>query len=130
MNKIKPNTVYVWRDGDVYYAAAKVVFDGYQHIYGYGWKVERPFWSETLSETVPIQRARHSAITVVQNTLNAIRLYGKNVLDLKGNVIWKNVEASERTAAELVPDFRTRYRVIKYPHEDITLQEAIQLGIA
>ena len=129
IEKAKLNTVYVWQDGNVICAAAKVLLNDQEQLYGYSWKIEKPFWSKNTNTKMWIRRARHNSITHVQNTLNAIRLYGKKILDRNGNVSWTEFRRQERLHAYYIPDWEEKYKIIKYPVKDILLKKAIELKI-
>jgi len=105
-----------------------------QQLYGKGWKIESPTAIKDAKDSPKLnqQRARRFAITDVNNTLNALKLYGKSILD-KGDVDPKTFQSMERTAynafANKGEGFNKRFELVKFPNRDITLQEAKELGL-
>ncbi len=133
MKKSKPfyNTIYAWRDGNIYYAYALAKLkDGKEQGFGKGWKIEAPGYGLKDNPIMNKKRARRYAMTDVNNVLNSIRLYGNKILDANGNVSWEKLERTERLYAEKVVDFADKFEILKFPNRDIKLKEAVNLGIA
>ncbi len=125
-----PNTIYAWKEDEIYYAATLAKLKEGQQLYGKGWKIESPTAIKDAKDSPKLNetRARRYAITDVNNTLNALMLYGTNTLE-KGDVSLEKFKDMEQRGHQFVPDFAEKYELVKFPNRDITLNEARGLGL-
>jgi len=114
--KLSDWIIYLWfsKHTAVYYAAARA--EG--QIWGSGFKAEKEKLKDTDTKTH--WKARKSAVVAVNNTLNVLEMYGKKVLDSKGNIDGKKVRDQER----LHSWFQALRKIRKFPIVEITEQEA------
>jgi len=120
MKKVKEWIIYLWRDGDKYFAAAKIG----GNVYGQGWEIEKDLINKE-SEARRFWQARKNAIVPVENTLNVLEMYGSKVTDSQGNIEWDCVQHQER----LHSWFGALRKPRKFPIVEITSKEAFQFKL-
>lgn len=118
--QIKEWVIYLWRDDDIYYATSKVR----GQLYGQGFRIEKdPEHKDT--EKRRFWLARRNAVTFVENTLNALHLYGKKATNQGGNIDWEQLKYQERLHAWFSALRKTR----KFPIVEITPSEAFKMKL-
>ena len=115
INRVKDWIIYLWRDNDIYYAAAKVR----GQLYGHGWKIETDVLKKD-SESRGFWQARRNAVIPVDNLLNALKMYGKGVLNSDGNIEWDRMKEKEKIHSW----FGSLHKIRKFPIMEITPDQA------
>lgn len=105
--KLQPFAIYIFSDKREIYAASLVDKDGIREVYGQGFKLTKDKKSKLNSPAQIKRRAKRSVVNALSNTLNAINLYGKNVLNEDGNVNWELFQLEEYKAAQMAEKFST-----------------------
>lgn len=117
--EIIPFVIYVFDDNQVIYAASRVkLTDGFDEVYGSGFAlVQDDNKDDRLNDPTKIRsRARRSVINEVSNVLNAFNLYGRSILDEKGQVSWEKVKDLEYLAAQAAVKYSVSIKDLKKLH--------------
>lgn len=132
--EVKSWTIYLWQEGDLVKGAAKVILkDGFNDIFISGRQVERVEGFRAPSKKKDIHMARSQTKSDLENTLNALNWYGKQII--KGNEIDRErfAFAEMKTATDAVgmyTDISKLKPVRKFPVKNITFEKALKLGLA
>jgi hypothetical protein len=132
-NVIKPWTIYLWRNGDKMEGASPIITtDGIKEIYCFGWEIEKVPEAKRNEDKHQMWRAKVNVKNMLNNTLNVINWYGKQVVDSKGNVDpikLANIESNNAfKAIKQNVTIDDLYPIRKFPIKDITPQEAEEYG--
>ena len=129
---LKPWTIYLWQDGDIYHAASPVVTkDGIKEIYRCAWATRdssNELGVEQLTDKKKIWRAKNFCKKQLSGTLNILDWFGKKALDWKGNI--DNSKLNELFALQAVRANTVNkypedlWPEKKFPTKDITLKQA------
>lgn len=139
---LNPNVIYTWIEKDVVFGTIRIVFDGFDELFGYGYKIEdNPaiVKKRDLSYNIINQKRAFTQVKIqLLNTYNALRLYGKKILDNDGNIDWKKYMWAERVNQNtpkngIIIDLNESHPIIPLVDfksiKEITYQEACNLGI-
>jgi hypothetical protein len=132
--KLKPWTIYLWRNGDKMAGASSVVTkDGIKEIFCHGWEIEKDPNAKRNKEIHQVFRAKTKVKNLLNNTLNVLNWYGKKVLDNKRMIDTeklRNLEAvSAIQAIKNKKDISDIYPIISFPVEEITLNQANEFNL-
>lgn len=130
---LKNWTIYIWEEGDLIRGAAKVVTkDGVNEIFVSGRQIVRDEEWNKPNHKKDIYIAKSQTKTDLQNTLNALYWYGKDILDKDGinqeKFIRKEMQAAVN-ASGIHIDISHINPVRKYPSKTITFEKAKELGL-
>jgi len=137
MKKIKANHVYIWEEGSAILGYCKISINGIKDEFGAGYEI-----ADRKGKKVKHGLAKNRAIRQVKiqfaNSMDAIRIYGKKVLDKEGNIdqqeFLKYERALERTKAKSgIVDLEEREDFTKLKDlkvKMITEEDSIKLGIS
>ena len=126
---VKSWTIYLWRNEDKIEGAAPIVTkDGVKSIYAFGWEIEEDPQAKRNEDKHQAWRAKVKVKNLLNNTLNVINWYGKNILDNGGNVDPKKLTDYESQAAlkavKQGVDINDLYKIQKFPIKNITPKKA------
>jgi hypothetical protein len=130
---LKPWTIYIWEEGDIIKGSAKAVTDdGVDEIFHSGREVAKDDQWQKPNRKKDIYIAKSQTKTELQNTLNALKWYGKKVMGKNGVDEQKFRQMEMRTAvsaAGIYIDISNVLPVKKYPVKNITFDKAKELGL-
>ena len=116
VKQLLPFAIYVFEKDDTIYACSRVVKDGMDEIYGQGFSLE-PDQNSRLNQPSQIRRrARKSVVNAVSNMLNAINIYGKEILDYNGNINYEKFEVKEIESAVTATKLGVNMNLLKQAH--------------
>lgn len=127
--QIKSWTIYLWQNEDKYEGAAPIVTkDGVKAVYCFGWKIEKEPDVKRNENKHQIWRAKIKVKNLLNNTLNVLNWYGKQVLDRTGNIDQDKYLSLEAQAAfrcsQVGANIEDAYPIRKFPTKEITPQQA------
>lgn len=127
--EIKPWVIYLWREGDKYLGASPVVTkDGIKEVFCAGWEVEKVPGVKRNEDRHQAFRAKTQLKNLLNDTLNVINWYGKEVLNDKGDIDPLKLQIKETHAAMQAiknkVDIGDLYPIKKFPIKEITIKEA------
>jgi len=136
--KIKENQVYIWEQGNCILGFCKVSINGIEEEFGGGYEITDREGKETKSGLAKNRAIRQVKIQFA-NVMDAVRFYGKKILDKEGNVDPKKFleyeTAKKRTEAKNIlkkvfkkEEKPTQLKDLKVSM--ITEEESFKLGIA
>lgn len=82
---LKKNLVYIWEEGDVILGFCRVAVNGIEEDFGGGFKIEHKDGKKT-QDGLAKNRAIRQVKLQFANVLEALRIYGKKILDKEGNI--------------------------------------------
>lgn len=122
--KLKPYTIYMWNDEKHVSAIAKAK----NRLYFSGWDIEEDPKFKKDSIKRQLWRAKLYCTTQLDNTLNAIRLYGNKVLNKDGEIDEKKFHQEElfgaRAAHMMKKKLSQEKPLRKHKVEEITFEQA------
>jgi len=135
--KAKKNIIYIWREKDIFFGATnikgKAYGCGFEIAPDPNYKLGDRFNHKVMCE----KRAKRDVEKRLQNTLNAVNLYGDKVFNKDGRIEFARFELCELDASyEYMKknkeklDLNMDKEMIKYKVKDITPKGAKQLGIS
>ena len=99
---MQPFRIYIFKKGQVLYGASKCKTSEVDEVLGYGFRLEKdPSKTKKMNYAIFIrQRAKREVIARVSNALNAVLLYGKEVIKEDGSIDWELFRQKELNKAE------------------------------
>lgn len=143
---MEPWTIYLWRNNDNIEGAAYV--PTIKQIYRYGWAIETVPDAKRNEDKHREWRAKVQTKNRLNNTLNVLRWYGKQVLDIGGNIDPERLAQHEAALAYKLAHNNEKIRrynlshkdkiqpldmndilpIKKFPHKTISVEKANQYG--
>lgn len=127
IEQIEPWVVYMWRDGDVYFAAGQCDKDGVREIFGSGFEIVADPNKPINNEARIVARAKRQAVVPVLNALNVIWYYGSRIIK-DGDVDWSLVKEEEHRAAyraeKINSDIQRTHPFKRFTLRDISIEQA------
>jgi hypothetical protein len=142
MNKQKPEpwTIYIWQRDDKVEAATEALGGTYRQ----GWEIELDNEVKRNEDRHKVWRAKVRAKNMLNNTLNVLRWYGKNVLNSRGDIDTEKLRHLEAEVAYKLAERNittgrinlTRKKkiplvemndvlpIVKFPKKEITQEQA------
>lgn len=124
-------TIYLWEQGDEVHGAAPVVTrDGIKEIYRSARTLAVDPSKKKNERRHQLFRAKAQVKLQLQNTLNALNWYGKQILDWDGNIDLKKFKDMEVkaavTASGIHIDISQAKPIKKFPTKDINFEKAVE----
>lgn len=95
IKKLLPYTIYLFQKDKILYGVARADVNKEEIFFGQGFKIEKDKNSKLNTLANMTRRARRSVVASVSNSLNAVQMFGKKVLDKDGQVNWEQFQIEE-----------------------------------
>ncbi len=129
--KLKPWTIYLWKNDDNFQGATVTDKNGEKNIFCFGWQIEEDPEAQKNTEQHQQWRAVTQLTKILNNTLNAVDWYGNKILMMDGDIDPNRFNFMEHmTAYEAVKKAQDGYDMSdvrkekKYPSVNITPEQA------
>jgi len=124
-------TIYLWRNGKNMEGAAPIkTRDGIKEVFCYGWKIEPDPKAKRNEEKHQVWSAKTKLKNLLNDTLNVVNWYGRDILDRKGNIDPEKLKVKEMASAYQAIKEKVGiddlYKIKKFPVKEITLKKAIE----
>ncbi|MCX6822228.1 MAG: hypothetical protein NTW30_05640 [Candidatus Aenigmarchaeota archaeon] len=128
-------TIYLFKKGRVLYGIAKAPLDNLETevTFGQGFKLIKDKNSKLNTPAVIYKRAKRSVVASLSNSLNAIQMFGEDILTNEGEIDWEKFQMEEFKRAFELAKLKTKkydkkvydFKIIEIPLEIAQLNELI-----